>query len=64
MATWKCTHCGFTLASADFPEPCPSCRETCEFVDVSCYIPQCRDAGVDERLGAPHPAGNVHPLKM
>jgi len=30
---------------------CPSCGERCDFIDVSCYIPECdTGGGVDERL--------------
>ncbi|MBW1989694.1 MAG: hypothetical protein JRI97_09115 [Deltaproteobacteria bacterium] len=54
MATWKCTHCGYTLEAEAFPEPCPSCHQPCEFVDVTCYVPACQDTGQDERLGKPH----------
>ena len=47
--TWKCPKCGYTLEAeqqAAPPETCPGCKEKCEFVNVSCYIPECgRDAG-------------------
>ncbi len=45
MAIWKCNNCGNTLDDFTPPEVCPSCNKTCEFVDVSCYIPEC--GGVD-----------------
>lgn len=41
MAQWKCNKCGNTIDSPAPPETCPSCHEKCEFVDVSCYIPEC-----------------------
>jgi rubredoxin len=51
MASWKCTNCGYTF-EADAPtEHCPSCKVKCEFVDISCYTPDCANKGVDERLG-------------
>ena len=50
MAEWKCTNCGYTLKAETPPEECPSCKKKCEFVDVSCYIPDCKDQGKDTRL--------------
>ncbi len=48
---WKCTKCGYTLEAASPPRTCPECKETCEFKDVSCYIPECGGPGnVDPRL--------------
>ncbi|MEW6267532.1 MAG: rubredoxin-like domain-containing protein [Thermodesulfobacteriota bacterium] len=54
MAEWKCTNCGYTLNEKTPPETCPGCRQKCEFVDVSCYIPECGGPGAgnpDQRLG-------------
>jgi len=51
MAEWKCTKCGYTMESNTPPNECPSCNEKCEFVDVSCYIPDCGQTGGDPRLG-------------
>ncbi len=39
--SWKCTKCGYTLETDEPPETCPSCNEKCEFVNVTCYIPDC-----------------------
>jgi rubrerythrin len=50
MAEWKCTNCGYTIQTEAPPEECPSCKEKCEFVDVSCYIPDCGKTGGDPRL--------------
>ncbi|MFC1896806.1 rubredoxin-like domain-containing protein [Thermodesulfobacteriota bacterium] len=50
MTSWKCTHCGYTAEAESPPEQCPSCKEKCEFVDVSCYISDCGDTGADTRL--------------
>lgn len=53
MPVWKCDHCGNTVDSATPPEVCPACKEKCEFVNVTCYIPECGgpDSGnVDEQL--------------
>jgi len=55
MTNWKCSNCGYMLEADVPPGQCPSCGEKCDFIDVSCYIPEC-DAcggvcgGVDERL--------------
>ena len=50
--TWKCTECGYTLETDAPPETCPGCNEKCEFVNVTCYIPDCGDTGSDPRLGS------------
>lgn len=51
MASWKCAKCGYTVDSDTPPEECPSCKEKCEFLDVSCYTPDCEFDGNDKRLG-------------
>jgi rubredoxin len=51
MATWKCEKCGYTLEAETPPEACPACKEKCEFLDVSCYTPECAPEGMDKRLG-------------
>ncbi|MGQ9669420.1 MAG: rubredoxin-like domain-containing protein [Desulfosoma sp.] len=51
MTMWKCNKCGHTLQALTPPETCPSCKEKCEFLDVTCYIPEC---------GGPD-SGNVNP---
>ena len=50
MSEWKCSKCGYTLSADVPPTVCPSCKQKCEFLNVSCYIPECSDAGVDNRL--------------
>ena len=50
MGDWKCNKCGYALKADNPPETCPSCKEKCEFVDVSCYIPDCGTTGTDPRL--------------
>jgi len=53
MEVWKCNNCGNTITVNAPPETCPSCKTKCEFVNVSCYIPDCGgpDSGnVDENL--------------
>lgn len=51
MVNWKCLNCGYTFEADVPPDQCPSCSEKCEFIDVSCYIPECNTGtGVDDRL--------------
>jgi len=52
MNTWKCTNCGYTFEALSPPEECPSCKTKCEFVNVTCYIPDCADnpGHKDDRL--------------
>jgi rubredoxin len=48
---WRCSKCGYTLKAVEAPpEKCPACNEKCEFVNVTCYIPECGFSGSDERL--------------
>jgi rubrerythrin len=52
--TWKCQKCGYTFeseATKPAPETCPSCKEKCEFLNVTCYVPECGMKGQDPRLG-------------
>ncbi len=51
MANWKCKECGYTLEQETPPDECPSCKEKCEFVDTTCYIPDCEGEGTDKRIG-------------
>lgn len=41
MTLWKCSRCGNTVTVDVPPDICPSCKERCEYVDVTCYIPGC-----------------------
>ena len=50
MNEWKCSKCGYALKADAPPEKCPACKETCEFVNVTCYIPECGFTGSDDRL--------------
>ena len=50
MAEWKCSNCGYAFSGDIPPDVCPSCHENCEFVDASCYIPQCGETGRDTRI--------------
>jgi rubredoxin len=51
--SWKCSNCGYTLVQAAPPDKCPACGQECEFINVTCYIPECgAEAGarIDPRL--------------
>jgi rubredoxin len=50
MASWKCKNCGYTLEKDKPPEKCPSCKEKCEFLDNTCYTPDCQPGGMDKRI--------------
>lgn len=46
MTVWKCNRCGNTTTGDEPPpELCPFCKERCEYVDVTCYIPECGGPG-------------------
>ncbi len=52
--TWKCGGCGYTFeqdATEPAPMTCPSCKNKCEFLNVTCYIPECNFTGADPKLG-------------
>jgi rubredoxin len=52
--TWKCTKCGYTFEAEMGiapPATCSACDQKCEFVNVSCYVPECGQQGQDPRLG-------------
>jgi HEAT repeat protein/rubredoxin len=47
---WKCSNCGYTLKTEAPPDQCPSCKQKCEFLNITCYIPECEATGSDQRL--------------
>jgi len=47
---WKCSHCGNTIQVDRPPRTCPICNQACEFLNVTCYQPDCGFTGVDPRL--------------
>ena len=51
MTSWKCKNCGYMLEANKPPEQCPSCKEKCEFLDNTCYTPDCVTDGIDKRIG-------------
>jgi len=48
--SWKCGSCGYTFTFPEPPEQCPSCKQRCEFHNVTCYTPECGFKGIDPRL--------------
>ncbi len=53
MPSWKCSNCGYTFDADSHPNECPSCKEKCEFLDNTCYTPDCAAQGTDDRIGKP-----------
>ena len=53
MPSWKCSNCGYTFEDNAHPNECPSCKEKCEFLDNTCYTPDCAHEGTDGRIGKP-----------
>ncbi|MFO7495932.1 MAG: hypothetical protein R6X05_09920 [Desulfobacterales bacterium] len=51
MNSWKCENCGYTFEAEKPPEKCPACKEKCQFLDNTCYTPDCQYEGVDKRIG-------------
>ncbi len=51
LTFWKCEKCWFLVTATKPPEVCPKCGERCDFIDVTCYLPECGGPGnVDRRL--------------
>jgi rubrerythrin len=47
---WKCSNCGNTIQIEKPPQECPACRQQCQFLNVTCYTPDCGFTGIDQRL--------------
>jgi rubrerythrin len=51
LTYWKCSQCGFLVTTEKPPMVCPECGSKCEFINVTCYLPECGGPGhVDPRL--------------
>jgi rubrerythrin len=51
LTHWKCGQCNFTFTAPSLPEQCPGCGEKCDFLNVTCYTPDCGGPGnIDPRL--------------
>ncbi|MCF8040038.1 MAG: hypothetical protein K9K79_12050 [Desulfohalobiaceae bacterium] len=51
MNSWKCSKCGYELQADTPPEKCPGCQQKCEFLNTTCYTPDCEGKGKDDRIG-------------
>ncbi len=48
---WKCGKCNFTFTASSPPRQCPGCGEKCDFLNITCYTPECGGPGnIDHRL--------------
>jgi rubrerythrin len=48
---WKCSKCGFLITASVPPEKCSQCNKKCDFLNVTCYTPECGGPGhIDPRL--------------
>ncbi|MEW6386003.1 MAG: rubredoxin-like domain-containing protein [Thermodesulfobacteriota bacterium] len=51
MTYWRCSNCRYTLTAAQPPEVCPSCQQKCDFLNITCYTPECGGPGhIDPKL--------------
>lgn len=38
---WTCSECRYTLQTQIPPEVCPACSKKCQFIESTCYTPEC-----------------------
>ncbi|MHB9075309.1 MAG: rubredoxin-like domain-containing protein [Desulfobaccales bacterium] len=51
MTYWRCSNCRYTITAARPPEECPSCQQKTDFLNITCYAPECGGPGqIDPRL--------------
>ena len=51
QTNWRCSKCGYRITGGQPPEICPGCNERCEFLNITCYTPECGGpGGIDPRL--------------
>jgi len=51
LTYWKCHSCGYTITAVGAPEVCPECHAKCDFLNITCYTPECGGPGnIDPRL--------------
>ena len=41
LTYWKCRKCRYLVTAGKPPDVCPSCGEKTEFLNVTCYTPEC-----------------------
>ena len=44
MTYWWCRVCGFTMVAIACPDVCPECHAKYEFLNITCYVPEWREA--------------------
>jgi len=51
LTYWKCSSCGFLITAIKPPDMYPECNGVCNFIDVTCYSPDCGGTRrIDPRL--------------
>jgi rubredoxin len=51
LTYWKCARCRFLFTASVPPDDCPQCGEKCNFLNVTCYTPECGGPdNIDPRL--------------
>ncbi len=51
LTYWRCSKCNFTISATRPPEACPSCHQKCNFLNITCYTPDCGGPGhIDPQL--------------
>jgi len=51
LTYWRCSKCNFTISATRPPEECPSCHQKCDFLNITCYTPECGGIGnIDPQL--------------
>ena len=51
MNSWKCDSCGAQYDANEPPEICPSCGKSCEFREITNYVPRMERTGRDCKCG-------------
>lgn len=51
LTYWRCENCRYTITASTPPDVCPSCHQKSEFLNITCYTPECGGPGkIDTRL--------------
>jgi rubrerythrin len=51
LTYWRCSNCRYTITAAKPPDECPSCHQKMDFLNITCYTPECGGPGkIDPRL--------------
>jgi rubredoxin len=51
LTYWRCSNCRYTFTAAQPPTECPGCHQKCDFLDITCYTPECGGIGhIDPKL--------------